>query len=114
VKSAQHEKVVRRRPPPAAPAVSAVGRVPAAQVAIPAGDPSDAYPLSGTEMALSLLVAASVLLLAVASLPLRIWLRYGPEVLWHVARLRGPLAVVGAAIPLGIGIGYLVVLLHLT
>lgn len=65
------------------------------------------------EMLLSFMVAASILLLAVATLPLRIWLRYGPEVLWHVARIRRPLAVVGAAIPVGIGAGYLVVLLQL-
>jgi hypothetical protein len=74
---------------------------------------TDEYPLSGMELLLSLMVVASVLLLAFASLPLRVWHRYGPEVLWQVARVRGPLAVVGFAIPLGIGVGYLVVLLQL-
>jgi hypothetical protein len=44
---------------------------------------------------------------------MRIWIKYGPGVLSHVAPIRGRLAVVAAAIPLGIGVGYLVVLLQL-
>jgi hypothetical protein len=86
--------------------------IPAPQVALSAGDETDGGPLSGTELLLSLLVAVSILLLAFASVPLHIWIRYGPDVLVHVARIRGRLAVVGAAIPLGIGVGYLLVLLQ--
>lgn len=57
------------------------------------------------------MLATSILSLAVASLP-RAWLAYRPGFPWHVAHMRGPLAVVGLAIPLGIGMGYLIVLLQ--
>jgi hypothetical protein len=58
------------------------------------------------------MLAASVFSLAVASLP-RAWLAYRPGFVGHVARMRVPLAVVGVAIPFGIAVGYLVVLLQL-
>jgi hypothetical protein len=65
------------------------------------------------ELFIAFLVAGSMLLLAVASLPLRLWFTYWPDAVGHVARIRGPLALIGAATLLGIGAGYLVVLLHL-
>jgi hypothetical protein len=91
-----------------------VAASPAAQVALPASSDKDANSLSASEMLVAFMVAASVLLLLFASLPTRIWFRYSPDVIWVVGRMRGPLAVVGGAVLLGIGIGYLAVLFQFT
>jgi hypothetical protein len=86
--------------------------MPTAQVALSAGRDTGSDPLPGAEILLGVLLGTSILMLAAASLP-RGWIAHGPGVAWQVARLRGLFAVVGVAIPLGIGIGYLVVLLNL-
>ena len=85
--------------------------MPAAQVALSASRDTDSDPLPGAEILLWVLLAAATLFLAAASLP-RAWVPYGPGVLWQVAHMRGLFAVVGIAIPLGIGVGYLIVLLQ--
>jgi hypothetical protein len=100
-------------PPPAArPAKKpALAAVPVAQVALPGSGDTDSDELPGAGILLSAMIVASILLLALASLP-RTWTSYGPTALSQVVEQRGRLAVVGFAIPLGIAMGYLVVLLE--
>lgn len=99
------------RPPPTTTA-ERVAAVPVAQIVPSADGDSDSNSLPGAEVLLAVLLAASLLSLGAASLPGG-WLAHGPGFIAHVAGIRGPLAVLGAAVPLGIGLGYLVVLLDL-
>jgi hypothetical protein len=118
VKPARRAKITPRRVPAPRPAARpakkpkpALAAVPAAQVALPGSGDTDSDQLPGAEILLSAMVIASILLLALASLP-RTWTSYGPTALSQVVEQRGRLAVVGFAIPLGIAMGYLVVLLE--
>jgi hypothetical protein len=116
VKPARRAKITPRRVPAPRPAARpakkpALAAVPAAQVALPSSGETDSDQLPGAEILLSAMIVASILLLALASLP-RTWTFYGPAALSQVFEQRGRLAVVGFAIPLGIAMGYLVVLLE--
>jgi hypothetical protein len=83
----------------------------AVQQAGPSGGESNPNSLPGAEILLGIMLAVSSLMLGAATL-LRAWLPHGPGVLLRVAHQRGSIAVVGLAIPFGLGVGYLIVLLQ--
>jgi hypothetical protein len=57
------------------------------------------------------MLAASILCLALASVPVG-WIPIVGGTRWRFAEMRGPLAVMGAAVLFGFGAGYLIVLLQ--
>ena len=81
----------------------------AAPSLVVASDGGDSTGLPSADALLQIWLAVSILFIVLASVPAK-WTVHYPGV-WHLARMRGPLALAGVTMMLGIGMGYLIVLL---
>jgi hypothetical protein len=100
----------RADPPPVKKEATASGLAPVVRVSRGSGN-TGSISIPGAEIFMVVMLLSGLLTLTVAALP-RSWVERGPGPLWQIANQRGSLAVVGFAIPFGVGVGYLVVLIQ--